>query len=415
MPETIVFKITDINAGENSNSILVSEYEFIDHFDRIITPTYVGIHGLPGGHSPAQASSSNYRRLKDGNTDPTNYCYIDNTKNKSFLFNFNDYEIPVKYRFITAPRPNNGSASFPKAWHISYYRNGVQYGQSKFQTNYGMPRPASWTQAWSPYFTISAAPDPPPPPVITLNGYDPLYITKGSDITNYDFSATAMTDEGVDITADMEESYPTIDSIDTNILGSTYIYYGVIAPYTGFMVTAIRTVHVYAAPLPMCFPKGTPVLTNLGDISIEKLNPNEHTINGKEIVAITQTQPLQKHIVCFEKDSLAKNIPSQKTLCSKEHKISYQGEMTKARNLVELCEKVTFVSYNGETLYNVFLNQYDTMMINNMKCETLHPENIMAKISKIKDGQKKGKIIYELSKIIKENNIPEYQKLYASL
>ena len=50
-----------------------------------------------------------------------------------------------------------------------------------------------------------------------------------------------------------------------------------------------------------------------------------------------------------------------------------------------------------------------------MKCETLHPENIAAKISTMKDSQKKGKIICELNKIIKENNIPEYQKLYASL
>ena len=167
--------------------------------------------------------------------------------------------------------------------------------------------------------------------------------------------------------------------------------------------------------IPICFPKDTPVLTNLGPVAIEKLNPDQHTICGKEIVAITQTQPLQKHIVCFEENSLGNNIPSQKTLCSKEHKISYQGEMTKARDLVDLCENVTFIPYNGETLYNVLLKQHDTMMINNMVCETLHPENIAAKISTMKDCQKKGKIICELNKIIKENNILEYQKLYASL
>ena len=54
-------------------------------------------------------------------------------------------------------------------------------------------------------------------------------------------------------------------------------------------------------------------------------------------------------------------------------------------------------------------------MINNLICETLHPKNIMAKISTMKDGQKKNKTIQELTKIIKENNIPEYQKLYTSL
>ena len=169
------------------------------------------------------------------------------------------------------------------------------------------------------------------------------------------------------------------------------------------------------SPSPICFPKGTPVVTNLGEVAIEKLNTDKHTIRGNEIIAITQSRPLQKHIVCFEKDSLSKNVPSQQTLCSMEHKVFYKGEMTKARNIVDLCENVTFVPYNGETLFNVLLKKHDKMMINNLICETLHPENIAAKISQMKDGQKKNKAIQELTKIIKENNVPEYQKLYASL
>ena len=86
-----------------------------------------------------------------------------------------------------------------------------------------------------------------------------------------------------------------------------------------------------------------------------------------------------------------------------------------ARDIVDVCENVTFVPYNGETLFNVLLKKEDIMMFNNLICETLHPKNIMAKISTMKDGQKKSKAIQELTKIIKENNIPEYQKLYASL
>ena len=168
-------------------------------------------------------------------------------------------------------------------------------------------------------------------------------------------------------------------------------------------------------PEPICFPKGTPVTTDQGEIAIEKLNPDKHSIRGHNIVAITQSQPLQKHIVCFEKDSLSKKVPSQQTLCSMEHKVFYKGEMIKARNIVDLCENVTFIPYNGETLFNVLLKKHDKMMINNLICETLHPENIAAKISQMKDGQKKNKAIQELSKIIKENNVEEYKKLYASL
>jgi len=168
-------------------------------------------------------------------------------------------------------------------------------------------------------------------------------------------------------------------------------------------------------PPPICFPAGTPVTTDQGPIAIEKLNSDKHTIRGKEIVAITQSRPLQKHIVCFETDALSKNVPSQQTLCSKNHKVFYNGEMTKARNIVDMCENVTLVDYNGETLFNVLLKKHDKMMINNLICETLHPENIMAKISTMKNGQKKNTAIRELTRIIKENNVPEYQKLYASL
>ena len=174
---------------------------------------------------------------------------------------------------------------------------------------------------------------------------------------------------------------------------------------------------VYTPPssAPICFPKGTPVLTNLGPIAIEKLKPEKHTIRGKKIIAITKSIPLQKHIVCFEKDSLTKDVPSQRTLCSMEHKVFCKGKMMKARDIVNVCEHVTFIPYNGQPLYNVVLKKQDKMMINNLICETLHPENIMAKINAIQNEKHKNKVIRQLTRIIKENNFPEYKKLYASL
>ena len=98
----------------------------------------------------------------------------------------------------------------------------------------------------------------------------------------------------------------------------------------------------------------------------------------------------------LKKIALSKNVPSQQTLCSMEHKVFYKGEMTKARNIVDLCENVTFVPYNGETLFNVLLKKHDKMMINNLICETLlHPENIMAKISTMKNDTKKKQGIFK--------------------
>ncbi len=41
--------------------------------------------------------------------------------------------------------------------------------------------------------------------------------------------------------------------------------------------------------VPICFPTGTLVTTDQGDIPIEKLQPDRHTVRGNQIIAITQT------------------------------------------------------------------------------------------------------------------------------
>jgi hypothetical protein len=152
--------------------------------------------------------------------------------------------------------------------------------------------------------------------------------------------------------------------------------------------------------VPICFPKGTQVTVDQGKITIETLRPDIHTIHGRKIIAISQTRPLQKHLICFEQDSLGKNIPSQETLCSKEHKIFYKGEMKTASEISEVCENVTEVPYHGDPLYNVLLEKHDKMVINNMICETLHPKNIMAKISMMKDGPEKSLAVRKLNQRI---------------
>ena len=106
-----------------------------------------------------------------------------------------------------------------------------------------------------------------PSAIITLNGDNPTYVTKDSVITNYDLSASA-TYDGNDVSASIVIT-PTIDSIDTSILGLTYLDY-TFTPDTGILVTKRRAVSVYNPPLAICFPKGTPVLTNLGPMLLLK-------------------------------------------------------------------------------------------------------------------------------------------------
>jgi hypothetical protein len=40
--------------------------------------------------------------------------------------------------------------------------------------------------------------------------------------------------------------------------------------------------------------------------------------------------------------------------------------------------KLNYMKYKGDTLYNVLMENYETMMVNNMVVETLHPENKIA-------------------------------------
>jgi hypothetical protein len=133
----------------------------------------------------------------------------------------------------------------------------------------------------------------------------------------------------------------------------------------------------------ICFLAGTPISTNQGLIPIEQINPNIHTIRNKPIVGITKSiSGYDKYLVCFEKDCLGNNIPSQKTIISKNHKIFYNGKMIKADELVGLNDKIKKLKYRGEILYNVLMENHDKMLVNNLICETLDPSCDIAKLYK---------------------------------
>ena len=163
-------------------------------------------------------------------------------------------------------------------------------------------------------------------------------------------------------------------------------------------------------PIPsnICFPANTPVKTDQGLIAIYKIDPNIHTIHNKPIIDITKTVTQDKYLIEFKKDSLGKNYPSENTVMTQNHKILYQGQMLKAKTfLTDEFENVRKVKYNGEILYNVLLEDYSQMNINNLICETLHPNNLIAKLytKQCKRSTESRDKIIELLKIFgdKEN------------
>jgi hypothetical protein len=136
----------------------------------------------------------------------------------------------------------------------------------------------------------------------------------------------------------------------------------------------------------ICFPGNTPIKVDQGIFAINNLQENIHSINSKPIKKITKTKTNENSLICIEKNALAINIPSQKTILSGNHKIMYKGKLVKSKHLIDLLvENVYKIKYNGEYLYNVLLEKHGTMIVNNMICETLSPKNTIVQLYNILD------------------------------
>ena len=157
----------------------------------------------------------------------------------------------------------------------------------------------------------------------------------------------------------------------------------------------------------VCFPAKTPVLTNCGYVNIEEIDPAVHTIRNKKIVAITKTVAHDKNLVRIAKHALGKNYPEKTTFISQNHKVFCQGQMVKAKHLVDNCN-VTLVPYNGQVLYNVLLAEHEKMQVNNLIVETLHPEHKVAKLYRFLknvDAAHHGKMIALFNKCDREQRL----------
>jgi DNA-directed RNA polymerase sigma subunit (sigma70/sigma32) len=67
---------------------------------------------------------------------------------------------------------------------------------------------------------------------------------------------------------------------------------------------------------------------------------------------------------------------------SKNHCIIFNKKMKQAKQFVGMNDKIHKVEYNNSLLYNVLMEEYDTIVVNNLVCETLHPKNGMAMLYK---------------------------------
>jgi hypothetical protein len=165
----------------------------------------------------------------------------------------------------------------------------------------------------------------------------------------------------------------------------------------------------------ICFPAGTPIKTDQGIISIELINKEKHTIQNKPIKHVSQTKTLDKYLICFQPHSLGFNQPFEQTIMTKDHKICYKGEMVPAYRFLNMSKHVNKVQYNGELLYNILLDEHDLMEVNNLRCETLSPDNIIAQLYNNKySPSKQDAIICSMNESLLKKDYPTYKQLIES-
>lgn len=127
-----------------------------------------------------------------------------------------------------------------------------------------------------------------------------------------------------------------------------------------------------------CFTSDAIVATDQGDVPIGKIT-TKNTIDQKEIKGISETIYTQDQIVVIEKGAFGKNKPSQKTKVAPYHRFMINGKLQMIKKFVN-GETIYYKKYRGETLYNIILETHDTMCINNMTVDTLHPNCLIAQL-----------------------------------
>jgi hypothetical protein len=241
-----------------------------------------------------------------------------------------------------------------------------------------------------------------PPPAPTALSYNTINkLLTWSTTSAYDSFIIQDLSKGLDVTSN-DTSYNLTSFLSSNHSLSSLnitvkqVTTGLVGPESTFLLSNI------------CFPKDTPITTDQGIVPIQEI-VNE-TINGLKVDHITQVIGSDSHLVCFEKDALYPGCPNEMTIMTRNHKVSYNGEMVEAETLLN--KNIYLVPYNGEKLYNILLEENGMMDVNNLLCETLDTNNVIARFYKSKyESEEKNKII----KLLNDNyGTPNY-KIIAGL
>ena len=184
-------------------------------------------------------------------------------------------------------------------------------------------------------------------------------------------------------TVNPDPTVTTIVAVSGNAATATVTTSAVSAsgtPTVTATVTATGTVaavNLNALNSNICFSEGSIVSTDQGDVEIQHIDITYHTIRGNKIVALTETQSMEDYLVKIKKSALG-NIPRQDTEITGNHMVFNGVSMVQSKTLIN-GTNIEKIPYRGLPLYNILLEKPDVMIVNGLVCETLNPENPIAK------------------------------------
>lgn len=162
------------------------------------------------------------------------------------------------------------------------------------------------------------------------------------------------------------------------------------------------------------FPEKTLIVTDQGIIPIQNIDTKYHTFDNKNINVLLCSIISDKFLVCFKKHSLSRNYPNVNTVMSCDHKIEFRGMFIASRKFVGIFPNVFYIEYNGEPIYNIHMSNHSKIIINNLICETLDPNNPIVVIynSSFSD-ETKNRVVDLLNKSIVDRDYITYNHLMA--
>ena len=90
--------------------------------------------------------------------------------------------------------------------------------------------------------------------------------------------------------------------------------------------------------------------------------------------------------------------------------------MVEARTFLGKMKNVYKIKYDGEILYNILMEKYGHIKVNNLICETLHPKNIIARLYNSKlDYKFKERIVVAMNKAAKNKDYTTYNRVISHI